>query len=95
MSDHDARSEPREEVRTDAGAWISGPSLNTEPVAAAHVIAGDKLFYDGTVVTVTDNRASRFWLGLDLCDGLAIDWEAGNRLGRMFRRASDVLDRLA
>jgi hypothetical protein len=95
MSDHDARPQPSETVRTDAGGWISGPSLDTQPVPADQIEAGDKLLYAGMQVTVTSVRPSRFWHGTELTEGIAIDWSVGNRLGRIFRRASEVLDRLA
>ncbi len=97
MNDHPADEHPGappEVIRRDIGGWVSGPSVTTEPVPAGQIGAGDVLLHDGTAVTVTATRASRYWFGPELCDGLAIDWESGSRLGRMFRRATDMLDRV-
>jgi hypothetical protein len=93
MNDHPP-TPPREVVFRDHGGWISGSSLTTEPVAAIHITAGDVLAYDGMAVTVTATRATQYRFGAELADGVAIDWESGNRLGRLFRRDDDVLQRV-
>jgi hypothetical protein len=78
----------------DIGGWTSGASITTQPVQARDVQVGDRLLYDGIVVSVTGTRSSSYWLNLVLVDGVAIDWKSGNRLGRMFRADDDTLDRV-
>jgi hypothetical protein len=82
------------QVRRDIGGWISGPSADPEPVQAGDIKAGDMLLHEGIPVTVTATRASKYWIGPEFTDGVAIDWESPNRLGRMFRRETDTLERL-
>jgi len=65
------------------------------PVRAAQVMAGDRLAYDGIEVTVTAAVPGSFHIRGQYGPGVAIDYEAGTRRGRIFRRDSDVLHRLA
>jgi hypothetical protein len=94
MNDHPAQSPPGAGYQDEFG-WVSGPSVTTEPVQAIHVTAGDVLAYDGMAVTVTATRATQYRFGAELADGVAIDWQSGNRLGRMFRRDDDMMDRIS
>ena len=86
-----------EEVRPDIGGWISGPSADAEPVLAEDVEPGDKLLYDGRVVEVTDIRLGfyRFAGTEGRLPGTSIGWKAGSSSGLLFRRASDLLQRIS
>jgi hypothetical protein len=95
MNDHPAPQQPAEVVRVDQGGWISGPSLITEPVTTADVRIGDRLLYDAAVVTVTDIRDGLFWLETGHEPGIALGWRSGSASGLIFRKASDLLDRVA
>ncbi len=93
MTDHPAPCAPREDVRHDAGGWISGPSLTTEPVAAGDVTEGDVIVLDdGTCAEVTDIRHGDYWLNTGRHGpGVAISWRSGSSSGMMFRLSSDTL----
>jgi hypothetical protein len=78
----------------DITGWTSGACITTEPVEARDILVGDRLFYDGIVVTVEATRSSSYWLDLELVDGVAIDWKAANRMGRMFCRETDIVERV-
>jgi hypothetical protein len=101
MQDHPAEpipSAPPEVVRHDHGGWISGPSLDeaAEPVAAEHVRVGDVLLFgDGTRAEITDIRHGFYWLETGHEPGIALGWRAGSSTGLMFRRAAEVLYRVA
>jgi hypothetical protein len=83
-----------EQLRRDIGGWISGPSADVEPVEARDIQAGDMVMLDGLPVKVTAVEYGKYWIGREFTDGVKIDWEAGNRLGRMSRREADTLDRI-
>jgi hypothetical protein len=90
---------PREVVRHDQGGWISGPSLppGTEPVPAGEVGPGDTLLLDdGVRAEVTDLREGFYRMppgGRHL--GIALGWKCGTASGVLFRRADDLLLRVA
>ena len=94
MSDHPAPQQPPEVVRQDLGGWISGPSLNSEPVSTADVRIGDRLLYDAAVVTVTDIRDGFFWLETGHEPGIALGWRSGSASGLIFRKATDLMERV-
>ena len=74
--------------------WISGPSLNSEPVSTADVRIGDRLLYDAAVVTVTDIRDGFFWLETGQEPGIALGWRSGSASGLIFRKATDLMERV-
>jgi hypothetical protein len=79
----------------DRGGWISGPSASVEPVAARDVQAGDRLLLeDGQAAEVTDIRHGFYWLESGHEPGIAIGWKAGSSSGVLFRKASDILQRV-
>ena len=83
------------QVRHDIGGWLSGPCATPEPTAARDIVPGDVLAYEGLVVTVTKTGATVKRSGAEMAHGVNIDWQAGNKGGRMFRRDTEMLDRLA
>jgi hypothetical protein len=83
-----------EEVRQDIGGWISGAAISTENVLAEDVEPGDKLLYDGRIVEVTDTRLGFYRFPEGRLPGTSIGWKAGNSSGLLFRRASDLLERV-
>jgi len=96
MKDHPASQQPPETVRHDLGGWISGSSVEAEAVAAGEIEPGDILLLDsGIQAEVTDVRDGfyRFPSGREM--GVAIGWKLGTSSGLLFRRASDMLQRLA
>jgi hypothetical protein len=85
-----------EEVRQDIGGWISGPSITTEQVQAQDLGTGDRLVYDGRVIEIIDIHHGLYYLRDGREQGVAIGWKSGTRTsGMLFRRASDVLARVA
>ena len=101
MGDHLACGNPgapRQVVRYDVGGWISGPSLphGIEPLPADLVEPGDVLALDdGTRAEVTDVGFGFYYLAEGRGQGVAIGWRAGPSSGLMFRKGSDVLNRVA
>src|SRR6266436_638000 len=86
----------REVVRQDLGGWISGPSVNTEPVPAEQVSVGDVLLLeDGRQAEVTDLRDGFYWFVSGRALGVAIGWKSGTSTGLLLRRGSDLLQRVA
>jgi hypothetical protein len=83
-----------EEVRQDQGGWISGPSFSTENVLAGDVEPGDRLLYDGHAAEVTDTRLGFYRFPEGRMPGVSIGWKAGNSSGLLFRKASDMLQRI-
>ena len=82
-------------IRPDLGGWISGPSVSTENVLAEDVEAGDRLLYDGRIAEVTDTRLGFYRFPEGRLPGVSIGWKAGSSSGLLFRRASDLLQRIA
>jgi hypothetical protein len=83
-------------VLHDHGRWISGPSLSTEPVAAEEVEPGDILLLDdGTRAEVSDTAYGFYWLPGGHQQGVALGWRSGSASGLLFRRADDILRRIA
>ncbi len=100
MNDHSAprpTCAPGEPVRYDRGGWISGPSADViEPIAARDLQPDDVLMLDdGTRATVTDTQHSLYWFPEGRAPGIAIGWRAGSSSGLLFRRGSDLLERVA
>ena len=92
----EAPAAPAEVVRADAGGWISGPGLTTEPVPARDVRAGDRLAYGGRVITVSAAPAAAWYVehGRHV-SGLAITCQAGSAaLWVLYRRGGELLDRI-
>jgi hypothetical protein len=88
---------PRETVRADVGAWISGPGVVTKPASAAELEPGDVLILDSaTIATVTHVSHGLYWLRTGHEDGVAIDWKhvSGNASGTLFRALGDTLERV-
>ena len=85
-----------EEVRQDQGGWISGPSITTEQILAENVETGDRLVYDNRVIEVTDFAAGYYWFPPPdgHSPGVAIGWKAGNSSGLLFRKSSDLMERV-
>jgi hypothetical protein len=81
-------------IRHDAGSWISGPSASTENVLAEDLEPGDKLLYDGRIVEVTDTRLGFYRFPEGRMPGVSVGWKAGNASGLLFRKASDLLERV-
>ncbi len=81
-------------IGQDQGGWISGPSISTEQVLAQDVEAGDKLLYEGRVVEVTDTRYGFYRFPEGRLPGTSVGWKAGSSSGLLFRRASDLLERI-
>ena len=81
-------------IRHDQGGWISGPSFSTENVLAEDVEAGDRLLYDGHVAEVTDTRLGFYRFPEGRLPGVSIGWKAGSSSGLLFRRASEMLQRI-
>ena len=97
MTDHPAPPAWPEAVRPDAGDWISGPSADepgAAPVRADCVQVGDVLLVDGTRAGVTDLCHGWYWLPEGRGQGIAIGWRSGRSSGLLFRKASDILNRL-
>ncbi len=67
------------------------------PVAAGDVNEGDVIIIDdGTRAAITDIRRGDFWLTTGQHGpGVAIGWQSGSSSGVMFRRVTDLLDRVA
>jgi hypothetical protein len=88
----------REVVRRDQGGWISGPSLppGTEPVPAGEVEPGDVLLLDdGTRAVITDLGEGYYHLPGGRALGVALGWRSGTSSGLLFRKAGDILLRVA
>jgi len=88
----------REVVRIDQGGWISGPSLpqGTEPVPAGEVEPGDVLLLDdGTRAEVTDTAFGFYHFAAGHEHGVALGWRSGSSSGLLFRKAGDILLRVA
>lgn len=84
-----------EEVRSEQGGWISGPSVNVENVLAEDIEPGHNLLYDGRIVEVTDIRLGYYRFPEGRMPGVSVGWKAGSASGLLFRRASDLLERVA
>jgi hypothetical protein len=82
-------------VVQDQGGWISGPSVSTENVLAEDVEVSDRLLYDGRIAEVTDTRLGSYRFPEGRLPGVSIGWKAGNASGMLFRRASDLVQRVA
>jgi hypothetical protein len=77
--------------------WISGPSVSPEDieqVRAGDVQTGDRLLHDGHLSEVTDTRLGIYRFPEGSASGVSIGWKAGNASGLLFRRASDLLERI-
>ena len=83
-----------EVIGQDQGGWISGPSVNAENVLAEDVEAGDRLLYDGRIVEVTDTRLGFYRFSEGRLPGVSVGWKAGSSSGLLFRKASDLLERV-
>jgi|SRR5215472_15423882 hypothetical protein len=100
MHDHSANHHPdapAEVVRHDHGAWISGPSLSTEPVNAEGIEPGDVLILDdGIRARVTARLSGFYWLNGSHQAGIAVHWKEpdGTKQGILFRLATETLRRL-
>jgi hypothetical protein len=87
-----------EDVRRDAGGWISGPSISTKAVKAVRIRPGDVvLMNDGTISEVTLVQAVTVRLpGNQYGPGRALWWaeRGGTASGVMVRADGDLLDRV-
>ncbi len=95
MKDHPPQPPKPEVVLPDAGGWVSGPSAITEPVPAGQIEIGDKLLLDSGIAAEVDFLRDGFYTFPDgHQQGVSIGWRAGSSTGLLFRRATDVLQRL-
>jgi len=85
-----------EVVGHDVGSWISGPSVDAEPVRAGDIEAGDRILLDdGRTAEVTDVRTGDYYFAQGRGQGVALGWKSGSTTsGMMFRRGADILQRL-
>ena len=69
---------------------------SAEPVAVEHVRAGDVvLLDDGTLAVIDSVRFGSYWLDSGRQEpAVALGWQAGTSSGVMFRRCSDILQRV-
>jgi hypothetical protein len=96
MENPPANPDRDEVVLPDTGGWISGPCVDAEPVAAQDVEVGDTLLLeDGIRAELTDVRFGYYQFPEGRGQGVAIGWRCGSASGLLFRRASDMLTRVA
>ena len=67
-----------------------------EPIPAEDIEPGDVLLLDdGTRAEVTDIAFGYYWLAGGHEQGVALGWRSGSSSGLLFRRAADIVRRVA